>query len=573
MQSPGTAPHLLIVDDEATLRGLMAERLAERGFEVVQADSGERALELLEQFAFDIVITDLRLPGIDGSRVIEAARDRYPSIVAIVITGFGTVKDAVDAIKRGASDFVAKPFQFDELLHVLQNALEQRRLRSENAYLRSQLEERYQFGGILGRSRPMQKLFHLLETVARSNSTILITGETGTGKEVVARAIHHNSARRTHRFVALNCSAIPETLLEAELFGHVRGAFTGAVGARQGRFEQAHKGTLFLDEVGTMSSALQTKLLRALQEREFERVGDSQTIKVDVRVIAATNSDLARMVAEGTFREDLYYRLHVIPVQLPPLRDRRDDIPVLVQHFLEKFSPTSQMQVSQDAMRALMAYPWPGNVRQLENAVERAVALSAGRQQIELSDLPVEVHVAPSSTQAPFVELPEEGLDLPGYLAAIERDLIQRSLDRTGGNRNRAAELLHIKRTTLVEKLKTIRTAIANATSIFVLDDPRRRTADLIPRRRARRPAADLSPVAGTPSRCGDEVVPAREALGVAGGGPRARFKRPRCTPRTRLATRGRTSGSARAVQESQAGTQSEGRQQRFARKNAGPGP
>ena len=242
----------------------MAERLAERGFEVVQADSGERALELLEQFAFDIVITDLRLPGIDGARVIEAARDRYPSIVAIVITGFGTVKDAVDAIKRGASDFVAKPFQFDELLHVLQNALEQRRLRSENAYLRSQLEERYQFGGILGRSRPMQKLFHLLETVARSNSTILITGETGTGKEVVARAIHHNSARRTHRFVALNCSAIPETLLEAELFGHVRGAFTGAVGARQGRFEQAHKGTLFLDEVGTMSSALQTKLLRAL---------------------------------------------------------------------------------------------------------------------------------------------------------------------------------------------------------------------------------------------------------------------------------------------------------------------
>jgi transcriptional regulator with PAS, ATPase and Fis domain len=238
------------------------------------------------------------------------------------------------------------------------------------------------------------------------------------------------------------------------LFGHVRGAFTGAVGARQGRFEQAHKGTLFLDEVGTMSSALQTKLLRALQEREFERVGDSQTIKVDVRVIGATNSDLAKMVAEGSFREDLYYRLHVIPVQLPPLRERRDDIPVLVQHFLEKFSPTAPMQVSQDAMRALMAYQWPGNVRQLENAVERAVALSAGRQQLETTDLPGEVHVEAPSTQAPFVELPEDGLDLPGYLAAIERDLIQRSLDRTGGNRNRAAELLHIKRTTLVEKLK-----------------------------------------------------------------------------------------------------------------------
>jgi len=450
----GTAPHLLFVDDEATLRGLMAERLGERGFEVVEADSGERALAMLDQFAFDIIITDLRLPGIDGSRLIEAARDRYPGIVAIVITGYGTVKDAVDAIKRGASDFIAKPFQFDELIHVLQKAMEQRRLTSENAYLRSQLEERYQFEGILGHSRPMQKLFHVLETVARSSSTILITGETGTGKEVVARAIHHNSARKAYRFVALNCSAIPETLLEAELFGHVRGAFTGAVGARQGRFEQAHRGTLFLDEVGTMSNALQMKLLRALQEREFERVGDNQTIKVDVRVIAATNSDLAKMVAEGTFREDLYYRLHVIPIQLPPLRDRRDDIPVLVKHFLEKFAPGSQMQMSQAAMRALMAYQWPGNMRQLENAVERAVALSAGRREIDSSDLPAELQVTPHVTATPIVDFPDEGLDLPAYLEAIERDLIRRSLDRTGGNRNRAAELLRIKRTTLVEKLK-----------------------------------------------------------------------------------------------------------------------
>src|SRR4029434_9427859 len=317
----------------------MAERLGERGFEVVEADSGEKAIHLLEQFAFDVVITDLRMPGVDGVRVIEVARERYPGIVAIVITGYGTVKDAVDAIKRGASDFIAKPFQFDELMHVLHKALEQRRLTSENAYLRSQLEERYQFGGILGRSRPMLALFQMLETVAGSSSTILITGETGTGKEVVARAIHHNSPRRAHRFVALNCSAIPETLLEAELFGHVRGACTGAVGTRQGRFEQAHKGTLFLDEVGTMSVALQMKLLRALQERELERVGDSQTIKVDVRVIAATNSDLARLVAEGLFREDLFYRLNVIPIRLPPLRERRDDIPLLAKHFLDKFSP------------------------------------------------------------------------------------------------------------------------------------------------------------------------------------------------------------------------------------------
>jgi DNA-binding NtrC family response regulator len=434
----------------------MANRLGERGFEVAQAESGEQALQLLEQFAFDVVVTDLRMPGIDGTKVIEAALERYPGIVGIVITGYGTVKDAVDAIKRGAADFVAKPFQFDELMHVLQKALEQRRLKSENAYLRSQLEERYKFGGILGKSRPMQALFQMLETVARSNSTILITGETGTGKEVVARAIHHNSPRKGHRFVALNCSAIPETLLEAELFGHVRGAFTGAVGMRQGRFEQAHKGTLFLDEVGTMSTALQMKLLRALQEREFERIGDNTTVKVDVRVIAATNADLSAMVREGAFREDLYYRLNVIPIRLPPLRDRRDDIPLLAQHFLEKYGGDAKHVLEQSAMRRLMAYSWPGNVRQLENAVERAVALGAGRQQIEAADLPPEIQATPEPMTSPVLDFPEEGLDLPAYLSSIERELIQRSLERTGGNRNRAAELLKIKRTTLVEKLKRL---------------------------------------------------------------------------------------------------------------------
>ena len=452
----GTTQHLLFVDDEAALRTVMAERLTDNGFDVAQADSGEKALELLEQLAFDIVITDLRLPGIDGARVIEAAVERYPGIVVIVITGEGTWKDAWDASKRGASDFIAKPFRFDELLHRLQKALEQRRLTSEVANLRSQLEERYQFGGIIGHSRPMKALFQMLETVARSNSTILITGETGTGKEVVARAIHYNSPRRAQRFVALNCSAIPETLLEAELFGHVRGAFTGAVGTRQGRFEQAHKGTLFLDEVGTMSVALQMKLLRALQEREIERIGDNQTIKVDVRVIAATNSELARLVAEGAFREDLYYRLNVIPIELPPLRDRRDDIPLLVKHFLDKFAPGKTMHFSQSAFRVLMAFQWPGNVRQLENAVERAVALGEGRQEIAVADLPPEIQATPQSMSTPFVDFPEEGLDMPGYLSSIERDLIHRALDRTGGNRNKAADLLRIKRTTLVEKLKRI---------------------------------------------------------------------------------------------------------------------
>ena len=432
----------------------MADRLAEHGFKVTEAESGERALVLLDQFAFDIVIADLRMPGIDGTAVIEAAHERYPGIVGIVVTGYGTVRDAVDAIKRGAADFIAKPFQFDELLHVLRKAVEQRRLTSENAYLRSQLEERYDFGGILGRSQPMQALFQLLETVAQSSSTLLVTGETGTGKEIVARAIHHNGPRRAHRFVALNCSAIPETLLEAELFGHVPGAFTGATGTRQGRFEQAHKGTLFLDEVGTMSPALQMKLLRALQEREFERVGDSRTIKVDVRVIAATNSDLARMVSEGTFREDLYYRLNVIHVPLPPLRERREDIPLLAKHFLARFAPDTPMHVSQAAMRALMAFDWPGNVRQLENAIERAVALGVGREDVDVGDLPPEVSSVPSSSATPSAEFPEDGLDMPAYLSSIERDLIHRSLERTGGNRNRAAELLRIKRTTLVEKLK-----------------------------------------------------------------------------------------------------------------------
>ena len=458
-----SAKHLLLVEDEVPLRLAVAEQLADRGYSVEQAESGEAALARLAEFAFDVIVTDLRLPGIDGSAVVEAAVARYPDIIAIVVTGYGTVKDAVEAIKRGAADFVNKPFQIDELLHSLDSALERRRLKSENAYLRAQLQERYRFEGVVGKGRAMARVFQLLETVAPTNSTILITGETGTGKEVVARAIHHNSPRRLFRFVALNCTAIPETLLEAELFGHVRGAFTGAVGNRQGRLEQAHKGTLFLDEVGTMSTALQTKLLRVLQEREFERVGDSHTTKVDVRVIAATNSDLTRMVADGQFREDLFYRLNVIPVELPPLRERKEDIPLLVQHFLDKFraADTSAGQsrpaltVAQDAIRHLMAYSWPGNVRQLENAIERAVAINAGRPQIDVADLPVEIQQAEPPLPS-TVSLPEGGLDLDAFIAHIERELIERSLERTGGNKGRAAKLLNLKRTTLVEKLKRL---------------------------------------------------------------------------------------------------------------------
>jgi DNA-binding NtrC family response regulator len=451
---PDSPKHLLLVEDETPLRQAVAEQLRDHGYKVEQADSGEAAIARLAEFAFDVIVTDLRLPGIDGSAVVDAAVERYPEIVAIVVTGYGTVKDAVEAIKRGAADFVSKPFQIDELLLVLDAALEQRRLKSENAYLRAQLEDRYRFEDIVGKSRAMARLFQLLETVAGTNSTILITGETGTGKEVVARAIHHNSSRRQHRFVALNCSAIPETLLEAELFGHVRGAFTGAVGNRQGRLEQAHKGTLFLDEVGTMSTALQMKLLRALQEREFERVGDSHTTKVDVRVIAATNSDLGKLVAEGQFREDLFYRLNVIPVKLPPLRERKEDIPLLVRHFLAKFDSTAT--VSQDAMRRLMSYQWPGNVRQLENAIERAVAFAAGHGQIDAADLPNELEHAEPPPISSSVSLPDEGLNLEALMTNIERELIQRALERTNGNKGQAAALLHLKRTTLVEKLKRL---------------------------------------------------------------------------------------------------------------------
>ena len=453
-------PHLLLVDDEEALRSVVAERLTDAGFEVVEAASGEAAPKALEGFAFDVIISDLRLPGVDGRQVIDAALTRYPGIVAIVVTGYGTVKDAVDVIKRGAADFIAKPFQFDELMHVLTSALEQRRLKSENAYLHQQLAERFGLGSMVGKSAPMRALFQLIETVAPTTATILITGETGTGKEMVARAIHQTSPRHRERFVALNVSAIPETLLDAELFGHVRGAFTGAVAMRQGRLEQADRGTLFLDEVGTMPMALQMKLLRVLQEREFERIGDTRTIKVDVRIVAATNAELLKMVKDGTFREDLYYRLNVIAVHLTPLRERPEDIPLLVQNFVQKLSrqklpasPDQQIQFSQEAMRRLMSFPWPGNVRQLENAIERALALIGARTQIEAADLPPDVQ-AISEVSTPALDLPAEGVDLSAIVAQLEKGLIERALQRTGNNKGAAARLLSLKRTTLVEKLK-----------------------------------------------------------------------------------------------------------------------
>ena len=454
--------HLLLVEDEAPLRESWAERLAEQGYHVAQAESGEVARERLAEFAFDAVITDLRLPGIDGAAVVKTALERYPEIVAIVVTGYATVETAVTLIKQGVADFIEKPCPFDRLLHTLATALERKRLRSENEYLRSQLQQRYRLEGIVGESQPMHKLRELLKTVAATTSTILITGETGTGKELVARAIHHNSPRRHEHFVALNCSAIPETLLEAELFGHVRGAFTGAVANRKGRFEQAHRGTLFLDEIATMSVNLQAKLLRALQEREFERVGGNDPIKVDVRVIAATNADLAGQVEAGEFREDLYYRLNVIPILLTPLRDRREDIPLLAQEFVARIGaaqtpPRDAVAVSQEAMRQMMMYRWPGNVRQLENVIERALALSPGRDRIDADDLPDEIRKGGGGAEAKPA-LPDAGMDLPAYLQQVEGGLIHAALERTRGNKLQAARLLNIKRTTLVEKAKRLDT-------------------------------------------------------------------------------------------------------------------
>src|SRR6186713_1512678 len=453
--------HLLLVDDEKGFREAMAERLADHGFRVEQAGSGEEALERLADFAFDILITDLRLPGVDGRQVLDEAFARYPEILAIVITGFGTVREAVEVTRLGVEGFITKPFQFEELLHELNAAIEKRRLKAENAYLRAQLHDRFRIDGIIGRTPVMMHLYELLRTVAATASTVLVSGETGTGKELAARAIHDASPRRANRFVAINCSAIPETLLEAELFGHVRGAFTGAVANRQGRVEQANRGTLFLDEVGTMSAALQSKLLRVLQAREFERVGDSQTVKVDVRVIAATNSDLKRMVEDGSFREDLFYRLNVIPVRVPPLRERRADIPLLAQHFLDKLASEAnpsrgRVTLSQDAQQALMAFGWPGNVRQLENVMERTFALSPGRAQIMLSDLPDDVREAGAPVEASEVIFPADGVEMERLVSDFEHALIRRALERTRGNKRQAADLLHVKRTTLIEKLKRL---------------------------------------------------------------------------------------------------------------------
>ena len=459
-----TQPCVLVVDDDDDLREVIADHLTREGFKVAQAPTGADALERLKGFAYDGLVIDLKLPDADGLDILNSALARYPEMVAVVMTGFGGVEEAVAAIKRGAIDFFIKPVQLPQLSRVLAAAINEPRLRQENAELRAQLRDRYRFDNVIGQGGSMQQVFQSLELIAPMNSTVLIQGETGTGKELIARTIHHNSSRAEQRFVAFNAAAIPEPLAEAELFGHAKGAFTGAIANRVGRFELAHKGTLFIDEVALMSMPLQAKLLRALQEREIERVGESRPIKFDTRIVAATNMELKKMVKEGTFREDLYYRLNVIPITLPPLRERRDDIALLARHFVGKSCKSNNLALktlTQEAVRALMAYNWPGNIRQLENAIEHAVAMSGPEREIAPSTLPADVLESSGALLMPTVAIPDEGLNFQSVVQQLERELITRCLEKTGGNKRQAARLLQLSRTTLIDKLHRLNIAAA----------------------------------------------------------------------------------------------------------------
>jgi two-component system, NtrC family, response regulator AtoC len=456
---PSRQPSILVVEDETDLRDLVGESLTAAGFAPVLVSTAADARARLDAFAYDGLVVDLRLPDADGMDVLNDALDRYPGILAVMITGFGGVNDAVAAIKRGALDFLIKPFQLGQLSRILGAGLDQQRLKQENAELRAQLHDRYRFDSIVGQSAAMRQVFSTLELVAPMNSTVLIHGETGTGKELIARTIHHNSARADQRFVAFNAAAIPETLAETELFGHAKGAFTGAVSNRIGRFELAHRGTLFIDEVGLMPMALQSKLLRTLQEREIERVGESRPIKFDARIIAASNHDLRKLVREGTFREDLYYRLNVIPVTLPPLRERREDIPLLARHFVQKSCKSNSLQqktLSQDTVRALMTYDWPGNIRQLENAIEHSVAMSGHESIIGATTLPDDLRAPATASFVPTVSIPDEGISFTSIVSQLERDLILNVLEKTRGNKRQAARLLNLSRTTFIDKLQRL---------------------------------------------------------------------------------------------------------------------
>jgi two-component system, NtrC family, response regulator AtoC len=454
--------HVLLVEDEADLREFLASALEDDGFAVTQAGGGADATRALQAAPFDGLLVDLRLPDFDGMQVLDLAVEQYPGIAAIVMTGAGGVPEAVTAIKRGAVDFFVKPLRIGQVSHTLSSALERRCL--GNGLGQSSLSPKRLsgFDALVGDGPAMRQLFARLKLVAPLNSTVLIQGATGTGKELVARAIHQNSQRVSQRFVAFSAAAIPEPLAEAELFGHARGAFTGAVANRIGRFELAHRGTLFIDEVGLMPLSLQAKLLRALQEREIERVGESRPTRFDARVIAASNTDLLKLVKAGTFREDLYYRLNVVRIELPTLAERREDIPLLARQFVERSCRNNslpQKTLTEAALNRLLAYEWPGNVRQLENVVEHAVAMAGAEREIPAAVLPPEIVPADPASFVPPVAIPDGGIDFTSVVSQMERDLILRCLERTQGNKRQAARLLGLSRTTLIDKLNRLNLA------------------------------------------------------------------------------------------------------------------
>ena len=446
----GTTARILAVDDERSMRELLSIVMRREGHEVLLAENGRAAIDLLEREQIDLMISDIKMPDMSGVDVLRAAKKIDRDIIGIMITAFASTETAVEALRMGAYDYVSKPFNVDELKLKVRDALEQRRLRRENILLKRTLQTTYQFSNIIGRSEPMLEVFKLIETIAPTNSTVLVTGESGTGKELVARAIHFNSLRRDQPFVAVNCGALTETLLESELFGHMRGAFTGADSNKKGLVEVADKGTIFLDEIGEMSPLMQVKLLRVLQERKYRRVGGTDEMTADIRIIAATNRDLQTRVREGTFREDLFYRINVIPVALPPLRQRREDIPLLAEHFLPRLSERmgkSIVGISAEAADLLAAYDWPGNVRELENALERAAALEPSPMILPASLPP---HMAGQAAGALGTAggdngddvLPEDGIDLEQHVKEIERDYIAQALKRAGGVKVKAAGLL-----------------------------------------------------------------------------------------------------------------------------------
>lgn len=441
-------PSILLIDDDDSLRRVMEFSLAEAGYAVHTAAGGEEGLRLFEKGSFDAVITDITMAGMSGMEVLKNVRRSDVHLPVIIITAYGTIESAVEAMKQGAFDYITKPFNRDELRLTLEKALRMQGLERENVELRARIRDKYSFDGIIGTSDKIRDVLDTAGRVAASDATVLITGESGTGKELLAKGIHYNSRRAEGPLVAVNCAAIPENLIESELFGHVKGAFTGAVRDKEGKFELADGGTLLLDEIAELRSDLQAKILRALQEREADRVGGSRPVPFNVRVLAATNRDIERAVKEGAFREDLYYRLSVITLHMPPLRERRDDIPLLVDHFLRKYQ-AADIAVDPGALAALTAYGWPGNVRELENVIERATVLRRGAV-ITLAELPDKFRKTAMGVDDIILNLPDDGISLE----ELEKNLIIKALERHKGNQTRAAEYLRITRPTLIYRME-----------------------------------------------------------------------------------------------------------------------